>query len=113
MLENHHSQDGCSVHEYLLCITFLVSSFQQLCTVVEMFCVQAGPKEEKPQSMGVMEEKIVDGLSELKKEKHCEVRLHKLNKVHLEKKATQGSPGSGVGEGLFLCEIEVILPDGL
>ena len=61
-----------------------------------MFCVQAGSKEEKPQGRGVPEEKTVKGLSDLKTEKHCEVRLLKLDKVHLQEKATQGPLGPGV-----------------
>jgi len=91
----------------------------------------AEPKEEKPQSRGVTEEKIVDGLSDLKKEKHCEVRLLKLDKVHLqekatqgptekkviqgppEEKATQGPPGVGADEGLLLCENEGSSKEGL
>ena len=31
----------------------------------------------------------MEGLSDLKKEKHCEVRLVKLDKVHLQEKVTQ------------------------
>ena len=70
----------------------------------------------------------MEGLSDLKKEKHCEVRLLKLDKVHLqekatqgplgpgveatqeptEKKATEGPPGRGADEELLLCENEVM-----
>ena len=51
------------------------------------------------------QKKIGDGLCGLGKEKPCEVRLVKLDKVHLLK-ATQGTGPGGDG-GLLLRDIEV------
>jgi len=68
---------------------------------------KAGPEEEKTLSRGVTEkaqEKIGDALGDLGKPRHCEVRLVKLDKVHLLK-ASQG-PGSGGDGGLISCDIE-------
>ena len=61
-------------------------------------------------SRGVTEkaqEKIGDALGDLGKPRHCEVRLVKLDKVHLLK-ASQG-PGSGGDGGLISCDIEVFV----
>ena len=53
------------------------------------------------------QKKIGDGLCGLGKEKPCEVRLVKLDKVHLLK-ATQ-RPWPGGDGGLISCDVEVFV----
>ena len=64
---------------------------------------KAGPREERPFSTRVTEE-IAHGVGDFGKEKHCEVKLVKLDKVHLLK-ATQEQGGD---EGLISHGIEEV-----